>query len=129
MRVMDGIEFGFVKYQMSISGANGQKYEYKQMDISNVLVNGSFKVVLFHKDVVYGLNIIAVADGYDNYYRNCIKDYQRDKVMKFRFLVNPKFYTVTAEEGNDIYRQIKSTKQISKNGTEFYRWNFKEDEI
>lgn len=124
MKVLDSVTEGVLRYQMSLSGANGQNYEYKQMEICNVLVNGNFKTVVFHKDLTNNYNLIAVANTYNSYYKEGISESKKDTVMKLKYLVNPTIYKVSKEEGNDIYRAIKCSKRVSKVGKEYYIWNF-----
>lgn len=79
----------------------------------SVLINKEFKNVIFLK--LDGKYYILIGDN-DRYSEVC-------GMSGLGSTVNTEWYETTKEEGNRIYKEIKSTQKTSKRGNLYYRFS------
>ena len=78
-----------------------------------VIVNGEYRAIIFVKIDDNCFIVIGKTSAYD-------KSYKTGLSMTY----DNEWYEVTKNEGNEIYKKIKSTQRTSKKGNIFYKFDF-----
>ena len=105
------------KYENAISDiyhCTGIKHEFNDTFIEDVLVNGEWKMVGFQKVDDSCFILIGIRNWATRWTARSLNEAIR----------NEKWYEVTKEEGNAIFKAILKSKKRSKKGKIYYKWDF-----
>lgn len=92
-------------------------HQISETTLVDVLMDGQFKVVVFYS--LDGEYYIAIGDT-TPYHRKMFLNGGIDGLVAIR--TNEKWFSVTKNEGNNLYKKLKASEQTSKKGNIYYIW-------